>query len=271
MKRANTSSVSDLYDLTNRVALVTGATGQLGQTICEALAEQGAHIVVNSRTETDCVELADEISSEYQKAIGIAGDVTEESDVQDVISSIDDEFGRLDVLVNNAYSGELAPFEEMSVDQFRTALDGALVSTFLCTRESLPLLRKEKGSIINIASIYGVVAPDHSIYGDSGLNNPANYGAAKAGVIQLTRWVATRYGEDGIRANAITPGGFYNAELKDRTDYTDEFVPNYEERTPLGRMGDPEDMKGPVTFLASDASQWMTGQNLIVDGGWTTW
>lgn len=98
-----------------------------------------------------------------------------------------------------------------------------------------------------------------------------NYGAAKAGVIQLTRWVETRYGKAGIRANAITPGGFYNAELEDRADYTDEFVPNYEERTLLGRMDDPEDMKGPIIFLASDASQWMAGQNLIVDGGWTTW
>jgi gluconate 5-dehydrogenase len=271
MKGASTASVSDLYDLTNKVALVTGATGQLGQTICEALAEQGAHIIVNSRTKTDCIELADELSFEYQKAIGITGDVTKETEVQDIISGINDKFERLDILVNNAYNGEVASFEEMSVDQFRSALDGALVSTFLCTRESIPLLREKKGSIINIASIYGVVAPDHSIYGDSGLNNPANYGAAKAGVIQLTRWVATRYGKTGIRANAITPGGFYNAELEDRTDYTDEFVPNYEERTPLGRMGDPEDMKGPITFLSSDASQWVTGQNLIVDGGWTTW
>lgn len=145
MKRTDTSSVSDLYDLTSKVALVTDATGQLGQTICEALAEQGAHIVVNSRTESDCVKLANEISSEYQKAIGIAGDVTEESEVQDIISRTNDEFGYLDVLVNNAYSGGLAPFEEMSVDQFRTALDGALVSTFLCTRESLSLLREVKG------------------------------------------------------------------------------------------------------------------------------
>lgn len=271
MSVTDTTPVSDLYNLEGQVALVTGATGQLGRPICEALAEQGASIVVNSRTEEDCTEFAAELDETYGHVLSTPGDVTVAADVTAIISEIEEEFGQLDILVNNAYTGELAPYEEMSVDQFRSALDGALVSTFLCTRESLPLLRDGNGSIINIASIYGVVAPDHGIYGDSDLNNPVNYGAAKAGVIQLTRWIATRYAKDGIRANVITPGGFYNSELEERTDYTDVFVPNYEERTPLGRMGCPEDMKGPVTFLASDASQWMTGANVIVDGGWTVW
>jgi len=271
MSLTDTRPVSELYDLDDKIALVTGATGQLGRPICEALAEQGATIVINARSEQDCTELAGELTEAYQCALPAPGDVTKETDVRAILSEIKNEFGRLDILVNNAYRGAYAPFEEMTVKQFQSAMDGALLSTFLCTRESLSLLRNGGGSIINIASIYGVVAPDHSVYGDSGLNNPANYGAAKAGVIQLTRWIATRYAEDNIRANVVSPGGFYNPSLEDQPDYSDLFVPNYEARTPLGRMGSPEDMKGPVLFLASDASQWMTGHNLIVDGGWTVW
>lgn len=271
MSITDTDSTSQLYDLSDSVALVTGATGQLGRPMCEALAEQGANVVVNARSASDCIALATDLTERYQRAVAAAGDVTDEEDVSQIVSTVQDEFDGLDVLINNAYSGSLADFEEMTVEQFQSAIDGALMSTFLCTRESLPLLREDGAAIINIASIYGLVAPNHDIYGDSGLNNPANYGAAKAGVIQLTRWIATRYAEQDIRANAITFGGFYNPELEERTDYTEEFVPNYEQHTPLGRMGNPEDVKGPVTFLASDASQWMTGQNLIVDGGWTTW
>jgi len=271
MSLTNSCSISELFDLTGRVAVVTGGTGQLGKAMCEALAEQGAHVIVVSRTEKDCKILAEELTERYQKSLAIPTDVTKPDDVSEMAHRIEEEYGRLDVLINNAYCGEIAPFEEMTLDEFESALEGALNSTFLCTRETLPLLRDGNSSIINIASIYGVVAPDHSIYGESGLNNPINYGAAKAGVIQFTRWIATRYGKENIRANAITPGGIYNSELESRPDYTDTFVPNYEDKTPLGRMGNPEDMKGPIVFLASDASQWITGQNLVVDGGWTTW
>lgn len=263
--------VRDLFDLSGKVALVTGATGQLGKPMAEALAEQGAHVVINSRTEESCENFADRLSKDYQRSIAASGDVTSGEDVRRIISTVDQTFGTLDILVNNAYSGSLSSFEEMTTDEFRSAVDGALTSSFLTTREALPLLKETRSSVINIASIYGVVAPDHSIYGETGLNNPVNYGVAKAGVVQLTKWVATRFANDGIRANVITPGGFYQESLEGLEGYTDDFVPNYESRTPLGRMGNPEDLKGPVTFLASDASQWMTGHNLIVDGGWTVW
>jgi gluconate 5-dehydrogenase len=126
-----------------------------------------------------------------------------------------------------------------------------------------------RGAILNVASIYGVVSPDHGIYGDTGIDNPCNYGPAKAGVIQFTRWLATYLGPDGVRVNAVTPGGFYNEAFEDRPDYEEVFVANYRERTPLGRMGDDTDMKGVAAFLCSDASKWVTGENVIVDGGWT--
>lgn len=267
----NEDSVFDLFDLTGQVAMVTGAPGQLGEAISETLAELGAHIVVVSRTKKDCKKLANRLSEEYQKSIPISADVTNPDEVEALAESIRDEFGRLDVVVNNAYSGSVSRLEEMSVQEFRQGLDSALTSIFLTTRETLPLLREGTATIINISSIYGIVAPNHSIYGGTGLNNPAQYGAAKAGVIQFSRWLATRYADDDIRANALTSGGIYNPQLEDDDDYGDVFVPNYEGLTPLGRMGRPQDLKGAIAFLASDASSWVTGQNLIVDGGWTTW
>ncbi len=265
------ASVTELFDLTNQIALVTGAPGQLGVAMSDALAELGAHVVVVSRTEKDCEELAKHLSEKYQDSMAVPADVTNPNEVQAMADLVNDEFGRLDILVNNAYSGQTTRFEEMSVEEFRQGIDSALTSTFLTTRETLPMLRDGGASIINIASIYGVVAPNHSIYGETRLNNPAHYGAAKAGVIQLSRWLATRYADEGIRANALTPGGIYNPEIKSRQDYDEVFVPNYEDLTPLGRMGNPKDLKGAIAFLASDASSWVTGQNLIVDGGWTAW
>lgn len=263
--------IADLLDLSGQVAIVTGAPGQLGEAISETLAELGAHVVAISRTESDCRELAQELSRDYQESLAIAADVTDPEEVTAAVDHTIDQFNGIDILVNCAYSGETVPFEEMTVQQFQSGINAALTSTFLTTRESIPALRDCGGSIVNIASIYGLVAPDHRIYADTGLNNPAHYGAAKAGVIQLTRWIATRYAEDNVRANVITPGGFYNPNLECRTDYNDKFVKNYESRTPLGRMGQPDDLKGAIALLTSDASKWITGQNIIVDGGWTVW
>jgi gluconate 5-dehydrogenase len=264
------TSVMELFDLTGQVAIVTGAPGQLGEAMSEVLAELGANIVVVSRTKSECDVLAERLSNEYQKSISAPTDVTKPDEVSALIEYVQEEFGQIDILVNNAYSGETIPFEEMSIDEFQNGLDSALTSAFLMTREALPLL-KSGGAIINISSIYGIVAPDHSIYGDTDMNNPVHYGVAKSGIIQFSRWIATRYADEGIRANTLTPGGIYNPELKSKTDYEETFVPNYEESTPMGRMGTPEDLKGAIAYLASDASKWVTGQNIIVDGGWTTW
>lgn len=261
----------ELFDMSGRVAIVTGAPGQLGTAIAETLAELGANVVVVSRTEAECEEVAERLTSEYQRALSAPADITEPGDIETVLELVDDEFGRLDVLVNNAYSGSAGSFDELTADQVRDVFEVALTGMFLVTREALPLLLDGSSSVINVSSIYGLVAPDHSIYGQSELNNPVHYGMAKAGVIQFSRWIATRFGRDDLRANTLTPGGIYNPELEDRRDYNDVFVPNYEERTPLGRMGSPEDVKGAVAFLASDASQWVTGENVIVDGGWTAW
>ena len=265
-------TVEELFDLEGRVAIVTGGPGQLGTQMTDALAELGAHVVVVARTETDCKRRARELTETHQEAMAYATDVTDDEAIDEMVAAVKQRFGRIDVLVNNAYSGASAPFAEMTTAQFQSGLDGALTSTFSCSQAVAPTMAAQgSGAIVNVGSIYGLVAPDDSIYGESGLNSPSNYGPSKAGVIALTRWLATHLAADGIRVNCVSPGGFYNDDLAGRPDYVDTFVPNYRERTPLGRMGDETDLKGVVALLASEASKWMTGENVVVDGGWTVW
>jgi len=266
------SSVWDLFQLKDAVAIVTGGAGKLGSQMAEALAEAGAHVVVASRDLEKCRAKAAALSAAHVEALPVAVDVTEAASVRRMTDAVMERFGRIDILVNNAYSAKAKPFEQMSAEEFESASRGALTSTFLCSQAVAPVMRAQhRGAIINIASIYGLVSPDHRIYGRSGLDNPCNYGPAKAGVVQFTRWLAAYLAPDGVRVNAITPGGFYNPQFHDRVDYEDVFVANYRHKTPLGRMGNETDLKGAVVFLASAASEYVTGQNLVVDGGWTIW
>jgi NAD(P)-dependent dehydrogenase (short-subunit alcohol dehydrogenase family) len=265
------TSLSTLLDLSGKVAIVTGATGQLGRAISTTLAEQGANIVVNSRTKSECEDFASQLSNSYQRSTAAAGDITEVEDVDSVIDRAVEEFGHLDILINNAYAGETPEFEELTLQDFQAGLETGISGPFLFCKSSIPELKKTEGCIVNISSIYGVVAPDHRIYENTFLSSPPHYGAAKASLIQFTRWLATRYAEDNIRANSITPGGIYNEKFEERQGYVDRFVPSYAYRTPLGRMGTPDDLRGAVAYLSSDASRWVTGQNMNVDGGWTAW
>jgi NAD(P)-dependent dehydrogenase (short-subunit alcohol dehydrogenase family) len=266
------SSVWDLFRLKDAVAIVTGGAGKLGGQMADALAEAGAHVVVASRDLDKCRAKAEALSGSHTEALGVAVDVTEEDSVHRMVDAVLERFDRIDVLVNNAYSAKVTSFEQMKAEEFESATRGALTSTFLCSQAVAPAMRARKsGSIVNIASIYGLLSPDHRIYGRSGLDNPCNYGPAKAGVLQFTRWLAAYLAPDGIRVNAITPGGFYNPQLSERLDYEDVFVANYRHKTPLGRMGNETDLKGAVVFLASAASEYVTGQNIVVDGGWTIW
>jgi len=273
MSETADATVQDLFDLSGKVAIVTGGPGRLGSQICDTLAELGAHVIVVSRTLVECEKKADQLSSSYQDSIAVEADVTKKDSVEEMVETVVDSFGRVDVLVNNAYSGISAPFEEMSVDQWRSGLDGAMTSTFLCSQITSEQMKSQgEGSIVNIGSIYGIIAPDHDIYGRTGNNSPPNYGPAKAGVIQFTKWIATYLADWGIRANCISPGGFYNEEkAAENEHYEEDFVSNYRARTPLGRMGNDTDLKGATALLSSDAGEWITGQNIVVDGGWTVW
>lgn len=265
-------SVWELFSLKDRVAIVTGGAGKLGSQMCDALAEAGAHVVVSSRNLANCQRKADALSDCHAEAFAVQTDVTDPEQVAAMRDTVVDKFGSIDILVNNAYSGAGTglPFEDLTLPHWQAAAEGALHSTFLCSQAISKVMRSQgTGTILNIASFYGVISPDHRIYGSSGINNPPEYGAVKAGVIQFTRWLATYLAPDNIRVNAIAPGGFYNKEFTDRPDYEDVFVQGYNQRTPLGRMGNDTDLKGAVVFLVSDASSWITGQNIVVDGGWT--
>jgi gluconate 5-dehydrogenase len=268
-----TETVWDLFDLSGEVIIVTGGTGQLGSQMCDALAEAGAHVVVVSRTYEDCKQKSEELSQSHNEAMAYAADIRDKESVTDMVRAVNDRFSQVDVLINSAWCGEGhgVPFEELTIDQWQSMTEGVLTQTFICSQAALPYLRESGGRIVNIASHYGLVSPDQRMYGDTGMNNPPNYGAAKAGVIQFTRWLATYVAEDGVRVNTLTPGGFYSERFEENTDYEEVFVPNYRDRTPLGRMGDESDLKGAIVFLASRASKWMTGSNLVIDGGWTAW
>ncbi|WP_116777677.1 SDR family oxidoreductase, partial [Bacillus thuringiensis] len=175
---------------------------------------------------------------------------------------------KIDILINNAYFGAGKTIEEMTESEWETGIDGSINNVFRVTKKALQyMLPKNKGNIINISSMYGVVSPDPSIYGDSGFNNPPNYGAGKAAIIQFTRYLACHYGLKGIRANSISPGPFPNTEVQKNK----EFIRNLKKKTALGRIGNPQELQGLIVFLASNASSYVTGQNICIDGGWTSW
>lgn len=264
-------TVWEMFDLSGQVAIVTGGAGKLGSQICEALAEARAHVVVASRQLESCQRKADELTAQGTEAFARQLDVTSKESWQRLVQDVTAKFGRIDILVNNAYSGRLKRLEEMGLEEFESATRTGLSSVFLGSQAVAPAMRApRKGVIINISSIYGIVSPDHRIYARTGMNSPCNYAAAKAGIIQLTRWLATYLAPDGIRVNCISPGGFYSQKLRELPDY-DRFVENYCYKTPMGRMGGESDLKGAAVFLASAASEYVTGHNLVVDGGWTIW
>ncbi|MCC6341432.1 MAG: SDR family oxidoreductase [Bryobacterales bacterium] len=267
------TTIWDLFSLQGKVAIVTGGAGRLGSQMCDALAEAGAHVVVASRNLDRCQAKAEALLKQgHPRPFAVATDITSRESVHSMAQAVLGQFGKIDILINNAYSGTAKPFEEMSAQEFESSLTGALTGTFLCSQAVSETMRAHRsGVIVNISSIYGLVSPDHRIYGRTGLNNPPNYGAAKAGVVQLTRYLATYLAPHQIRVNCITPGGFYDPKLSSRPDYDAVFVKNYVSKTPLGRMGNESDLKGAVVYLASKASCYVTGHNLVVDGGWTAW
>lgn len=265
-------SIKDLFDLSDRVAVVTGGAGTLGSAMSESLAELGAHVAIASRNVENCRDKAAQISTNNPEAIGVQLDITEEDSIREMTAAVMERFGRIDILVNNALTGKRAGVEDMTIEDWDYSLRGGLTSVFLCAKiVGAEMVKRSQGVIVNIGSIYGIVAADQGIYGDSGINSPPNYAAVKGGVVQLTRYLAAYWAKDGIRVNMITPGGFFNPKFKAELHDYDTFLKNYCRKTPLGRMADPEDIKGAIAYLASDASLYVTGANLVLDGGFTIW
>ena len=270
------TKISDIFSLKEKVAVVTGALGLLGKQHCEALSEAGASVIVCDLEESECAKFASTLPA---LALGISADITKKKSVKDLRDKILSNYGKIDILVNNAAINdkfedplsavEESKFENYPLEMFKKSLDVNVTGMFLCSQIiGTEMANKDYGSIINIASTYGLVAPDQSIYenekGEQTFFKSAAYPITKGAVISFTKFLAAYWGNKGVRVNTLTPGGVQNNQ-------EEFFINNYSKRTPLGRMAHPTDYKGALIFLASDASSYMTGANLIVDGGWTAW
>jgi NAD(P)-dependent dehydrogenase (short-subunit alcohol dehydrogenase family) len=246
-----------------KTIVVTGGYGYLGKAIVESLAFHGANVIVAARKEKNVSNLSD---SGFQINF-VEMDVSDSATIANAFSKIFNQWSKIDVIINNAFYLKGQSPEAMTDEEWNYGIDGTLNSVFRCIREIIPYFKKQGyGKIINVSSMYGVVAPDFTIYDDSpAFLNPAHYGAAKAGVLQLTRYYASYLGPWNIQVNAVTPGP-YPAEQVQKDEH---FIKQLSEKTCLGRIGQPNDVAGAFVFLASDAANYVTGQNIIVDGGWT--
>jgi NAD(P)-dependent dehydrogenase (short-subunit alcohol dehydrogenase family) len=267
-----------MFDLKDKTAVVTGALGILGKNFCSGLAQSGANVVVVDLDDQMTYDYSIELMEKYRiSSIGIGCDISNPNQVEDMVKKIVRDMGRIDILHNNAASKSsslesfLAPFEEFSLETWREVMSVNLDGFFLVAKEVGKQMIKqgEGGSIIQTASIYGIMAPDHRIYEgsyymDKPLSSPAVYSASKGGVVALTKYLATYWAKYGIRVNSLTPGGVESGQ-------NDQFNRNYSARIPLGKMASQHDMVGALLYLASDASAYVTGQNIIIDGGLSAW
>lgn len=273
--------IQDKFDLRGCVAVVTGGAGLLGAEFCRTLAEAGASVAVVDLNAEAAKKVVAALTKDGYEAKGFSTDVTKPGSVNAMLTSLLADFGRLDILVNSAaldpkfdpeaIAKGITPgrFEDYPLDQWNAALNVNLTGLFLVTQACVkPMLEHgRKGSIINICSTYGLNGPDQRIYekpGQPQTFKPVYYTVTKAGVLGFTKYLAAYYMGTEIRVNALTPGGVFN-------DHNDTFVKNYSSKTILGRMARKDEMNGALLFLASDASSYMTGANVVVDGGWTAW
>ncbi len=274
-------TIQEKFDLTGRVAVVTGGVGLLGAEFCRTLAEAGAAVAVVDLNGPASQAVTDTLTKDGYNALALPTDITQPESVRAAVEKVLSTFGRLDVLVNSAaldpkfdpdaVSKGITPgaFEDYPLDLWNSALNVNLTGMFLMTQACVrPMLEQgKKGSIINICSTYGLNGPDQRIYVKEGKRvafKPVYYTVTKAGVLGFTKYLAAYYAGTEIRVNALTPGGVFN-------NHEEYFVTNYSAKTILGRMAKKDEMNGALLFLASDASSYMTGNNVVVDGGWTAW
>ncbi len=274
-------TIFDKFSLKDKVAVVTGGVGLLGAEFCKTLAEAGASVAVVDLNAEAAAKVADGLTQSGFSAKGIPTDITQPNSVNAMVDSVLSAFGRLDILVNSAAldpkfdpdaaAKGIAPgaFEDYPLEQWNAALNVNLTGMFLVTQACVKqmIAQGKKGSILNICSTYGLNGPDQRIYIKDGKRvafKPVYYTTTKAGVMGFTKYLAAYYAGTEIRVNALTPGGVFN-------NHEEYFVKNYSAKTIMGRMAKKDEMNGALLFLASDASSYMTGNNVIVDGGWTAW
>lgn len=265
-------TLQQMMNMQGRSVLLTGATGGIGRVMADTLSELGADLILVDRPGSDFESLSSQLEEKWKiSTVSITCDLESEDARHQLIEEIRQNGGGVNCLINNAafvgasdLQNWIVPFEEQSVEVWRRALEVNLTAAFHLSQSLVPELQKaEGGNIINITSIYGEFGPDWRLYEGTEMGNPAAYGASKGGLSQFTRWLATTIAPD-VRVNAISPGGVHRNQ-------PDAFVRRYEDRTPLRRMATEDDFRGAVAYLASDMSQYVTGQVLRVDGGWGEW
>jgi len=267
------------FNLTDRVAIITGGAGLLGTEYCHTLAKAGAHVVVADIDGQGAISLAQAVTeSSGVEALGLQTDISQLDSVKDMVKATLERFERIDILVNNAaldpkfdqeHAGQhLNRFEDFPFDAWQEALAVNVTGMFLCAQAvASAMLERGQGVMVNISSTYGMVGPDQRLYQREGKPpqyKPVTYTVSKAAALGLTRYLATYFAKTGIRVNALSPGGVY-------ADHDAEFVRRYSAKTVLGRMAEADEVASALLFLVSDASSYMTGTNLVVDGGWTAW
>ncbi|WP_224970328.1 SDR family NAD(P)-dependent oxidoreductase [Acinetobacter oleivorans] len=261
----------EIFSLKGKTALITGAVGYLGTSMAFALAEAGAKVFINSRSRANCQRLVDKIQAKGLLAECAVFDVSSETAVRSFAYKLQGE--PLHILINNAYAGGAGNIEVSKEQSYLESYNTSLVAAHRLMQALLPNLRlavaqSKDASVINISSMYAMVSPDPKIYASSSQVNPPFYGAAKAALLQWTKYAACEFGFEKIRVNAVSPGPFPSDQVQNSNPL---FIDMLSKKVPMGRIGRSEEIKGPVLFLASPASSYVNGANIVVDGGWTSW
>lgn len=265
--------MKNLFDLTGRVVVLTGGAGILGKRMAAGLVSHGARVAVVDRDQQRVDETVAALQGQGGQARGYRCDITDRDQVTALRTRVDSDLGPADVLLNNAAAKSpnfFEPFETFPLDDWQMVMDVNVKGVMIgCQVFGAAMAERGRGSIVNTLSIYGIVGPDQRIYEGSqyegrAINTPAVYSASKAAVWGLTKYLAIYWGHRGVRVNAITPGGVFSGQ-------NDTFVQRYSARIPMGRMATQDEMTGAVIYLASDASSYVNGQNIVVDGGLTAW
>lgn len=259
-----------LISLKKKKVLIIGGAGYLGQAMTETVAELGADIIIASRDQRKGENFIKKLKKNYKSnAFFFSTNINDSQSLKSLYEYTQKKFnGRLDVIINSAWSGNKNTFESITEKDWDFDIEMCLTSVFKTIKIFLPMLKKTRGNILNIGSSYGHVAPDYRIYDGKKYANPPSYGAAKAGIIQFTKYCSSFFSKYNVRANCISPGAF---PLKHTQKDNPKFIKKLAAKCPLNRIGIPDDLKGATALLITDAGSFITGQNIIVDGGWSTW
>ena len=263
-----------IFNMQDKVVIVTGACGLLGPEYIDILSDAGADVVMAYHDNKDKVnKLKKSIIKKYNtNPLVVYVDISDEGSVIHMVNKVIRKYGKIDVLVNNAYYSHARnklcnTLEDTPIEEWRRTLNVNIDGVFLCCKHiGKQMVKQGYGNIVNIASIYGMVGSDQRIYENMGFTTPLSYGTCKGAILNMTRWLASYWRGKNIRVNTLSPGGVYSSKAY---NLSEEFIDNYSYRTILGRMAKEWDYKGAMLFLCSDASKYMTGSNLVIDGGWT--